>query len=175
MIVQRYLNFTIHLLVSCLFFLASCSDDAMVDFPDRSTSGVQSDVYAVCTDESEYEANKPLTISDLAGEYATASQLICGVAGCEEVPVVNVLYAGFTPSLILTEDGSISTPDGPFEKFDRWSLIPQNNTEFPNRLELRDSEEVETAAQVTVLEIGPCRLRLENNQGWIEFVRLEKL
>ncbi len=175
MIVQRYLKLTSYLLWSGLLFMASCADDSLVDFSDRNNSGEQNAEYEFCTDEATFDSDKALAASDLVGEYTKSSELVCGVAGCEEVPTVNVQFVGTMPSFTLTEDGEILNPDGAFEEFESWTLLPPDDTELPSRLELTDFDEVENNFQVTILEVGPCRLRLENNQGWIEYVRLEKL
>jgi hypothetical protein len=157
-----------------MLLLASCSsDDSFVDFTKDDEEPMEE--YSFCTDSSNFETDRTLTISDLAGEYAQTRELVCGVSGCQEAPFVNVQFAGIHPTFSLTENGAISNPNGVFEDYETWSIVSPNHDEGPHSLQLIDVDGTEDTYQMAILEAGPCRLRVQNNQGWIEYVRLEKL
>lgn len=172
--VQNYLQTIGFFLVGAvLLLLASCSDDTLVDFSE-SRSEDQEQSNTICADPSIYEADKTLAAADFIGAYAKTRELVCGEIICNEVPLLFVQFADRSPDLELTTEGTILNPEGPFKNFETWSFIAAEDATLPNRLELVDAETPDNTNQVTILNAGPCRVRFENMQGWIEYTRLEE-
>jgi len=157
-----------------LLLLVSCSDDALVDFSNTEESS-ETTAYALCEDNALFERDQRLETSDFTGAYVKTRELVCGIVGCNEVPIVLVQYEGFSPELVLNSDGTLTNEVGPFERFETWTFRAADESDVPNRFELIDTEAPENTYQVTVLEAGPCRIRVENVQGWIEYARLEEV
>ena len=164
-----------NLLLCAGLFLASCSTEMLdADFSSDRDQEL-SPSYEVCSDRSSYDTDHELLASALAGEYLKTRELVCGVAGCEEVPSVSVLFQGFSPSFVLEKEGAIKNPNGPFQSYETWTFLPAAGTDGLNQIEFIDRESQNAAINVSILDAGPCLLRIENEQGWIEYTRLEEV
>jgi len=153
------------------FILSACSDDAL--YGDLSTSGSDAGItYAVCTNRSAFDVDHELVSSDLTGNYIKTRELECSVAGCEEVPISNVIYPGAGPTFVLKEDGTLENPTGPLSGFDSWTYIPTESADVNNQIEFKSITAQDSSLKLSIYEAGPCLLRIENDQGWIEYARL---